>query len=260
MAHGADVVVTISEAMHAFAAQVLATAGRRLVLVRNGVADLPAGDPKEPARLRRLFGIPFGAPLVVMAGQSVPWKGHAVLLAALTRMTAQRPNLRAWLLAAEYDSSAVAHTRWLRRRAVELGCGDAVQITQGVEDIAPVLRAADVVVVPSLREPFGRIAVEAMLAERPVVASAVDGLTEIVAPGKTGLLVPAGRPDCLRMALEQMLADPPLWRSRGMEGRRRALQLFSISRAAAEVVSLYATLGRSFAHSRRLDRKGISVA
>jgi hypothetical protein len=143
---------------------------------------------------------------------------------------------------------------------VELGCGDAVQITQGVEDIAPVLRAADVVVVPSLREPFGRIAVEAMLAERPVVASAVDGLTEIVAPGKTGLLVPAGRPDCLRMALEQMLADPPLWRSRGMEGRRRALQLFSISRAAAEVVSLYATLGRSFAHSRRLDRKGISVA
>jgi len=257
MARGADVVVAISETLRASAAEVLGPAVRRLFLVRNGLADLPICDPQSPAELRRAMGIPTDAPLIVMAGQAVPRKGHAVLLAALAHMVAKRPNLRAWLLTTAYDRAAASYARWLQRRAAELGCENAVLITDGVQDIAPVLRAADVVAVPSLREPFGRIAVEAMLAERPVVASAVDGLSEIVAPDETGLLVPPGSADRLGAALNQVLEDRPLWRSRGWKGRCRALQLFPIARAAAEVVSLYATLGCGPGPAYRFDREGV---
>jgi hypothetical protein len=228
-----------------FAAERVGDSARHLVLVRNGVTDLPPGNAYDVAGLRRAMGIPRDAPLVVMAGQSVPRKGHAVLLRALASLTAGRPDLRAWLLCTEHDPEASDHTRRLRRQAVELGCDRSVQITEGVEQMAPVLRAADVIVVPSLREPFGRIAVEAMLAERPVVASAVDGLNEIVADGETGLLVPPGDAARLAEGLGRVLDEPAAWISRGLAARRRALQLFSISRVVDELAALYGTVRRS---------------
>lgn len=245
MARGTAAVVAISEAMFASASAVLGTSASRLVLVRNGVADLPPLDTNQAAALRLAMGIPPGAQLVVMAGQSVPRKGHAILLQALAQLAASQPNLRAWLLCSEFDWEASAHTRRLRQQAEELGCARSVQITDGVDQIAPVLRAADVVVVPSLREPFGRIAVEAMLAERPLVASAVDGLNEIVTEGETGLLVPPGDPARLAAGLVRVLREPTLWASRGKAARSKALRLFSVSRVADEMVSLYRTVRRS---------------
>jgi glycosyltransferase involved in cell wall biosynthesis len=243
MARGADAVIAISEAVFEHAADLLGGAAPPLVLVRNGIADLPAEDAAGAASLRRALHIPAQAPLVVMAGQSVPRKGHAVLLEAMARLASARPDLRAWLICAEHDAEAAAHTRGLRRLAMDLGCAGTVRITGGVEDIAPVLRAADVVAVPSLREPFGRIAAEAMLAERPVVASAVDGLREIIDPGQSGLLVPPGDAGCLAAGLRRLLEEPALRLSAG-EGRRRALELFSVARVAEQVVSLYRSLRR----------------
>jgi glycosyltransferase involved in cell wall biosynthesis len=190
------------------------------------------------------MGVPDDAPLVVMAGQSVPRKGHAILLEALASMTAARPDLHAWLICSEHDGDAAAHTRQLRERAAALGCGRSIRITEGVGRIASALRAADVVAVPSLREPFGRIAVEAMLAERPVVASAVDGLKEIVEDEETGLLVPPGHPILLAAALDRVLREREVWRMRGRAARRRALQLFSVERVAGEVAALYGSLAR----------------
>jgi hypothetical protein len=114
-----------------------------------------------------------------------------------------------------------------------------------MEEIAPALRASDIVAVPSLREPFGRIAVEAMLAERPVIASAVDGLNEIVIDGTTGLLVSPGNPALLAEGLARILSDPAGWAAKAKVARQRALQLFSISRAAEEVVAVYGKVARA---------------
>jgi glycosyltransferase involved in cell wall biosynthesis len=244
MARHTDAVVAVSKSILTFAADMLGPSARRLVLVRNGIADLPPDHAGQVAAVRRDLGVTPDAPLVVMAGQSVPRKGHAVLLQALARLATARPDLLSWLLCIEHDLEASSHTQRLRRQAAELGCGRGVRITEGVAQISPVLRAANVVVVPSLREPFGRIAVEAMLAERPVIASAVDGLNEIVAAGATGILVPPGNPARLAAALASVLDAPTSWEARGRAARRRALRLFSVSRMADEMVSLYRTVRR----------------
>jgi glycosyltransferase involved in cell wall biosynthesis len=245
MAARADAIVAISEATLTFAEKLLGRASRQLTLVRNGVADLPARNAGDVAAVRRALDIPSTGRLVVMAGQSIPRKGHAVLLEALAILTKSHPDLHAWLLCPEHDQKAATYTQQLRRLAVDLGCGPRVRITEGVEQIAPVLYAADVIAVPSLREPFGRIAVEAMLAKRPVIASSVDGLKEIVREHETGLLVPPGDPACLAAGLARILDEPAVWASRADAARREAVHHYSISRVAAELAPVYSAICRN---------------
>ena len=86
---------------------------------------------------------------------------------------------------------------------------------------------AAVVAVPSHREGFGVVCVEAMAHGRPVVASAVGGLLDLVADGETGLLVPPRDVPALRSALERLLADGELRRRLGEAGRERVRERFS---------------------------------
>ena len=95
------------------------------------------------------------------------------------------------------------------------------------QDVWPYYLAGSVTAVPSVTEPFGLVSIEAMACGRPVLASAVGGLTEIVDEGTTGRLVPAGDPAALAAALEQMLADRQGLAAMGSEGRRRYLAEYS---------------------------------
>ena len=98
---------------------------------------------------------------------------------------------------------------------------------------------ASVVVVPSRREGYGMVAREAMAYGRPVVATAVGGLLDAVEDGVTGRLVPAGRVESLRIALEQLLGDPDLRRRLGASAREHAERRFSVTAAADATVRLY---------------------
>jgi glycosyltransferase involved in cell wall biosynthesis len=103
-------------------------------------------------------------------------------------------------------------------------------------EIGPVLAAADVVVVPSTKpEPFGRVAIEAMGLQRPVIAAAHGGLTEIVADGETGILVRPCDAEALAAAMSALLHDPALRARMGGAGRNRQQRYFSSSRYAAEL-------------------------
>ncbi len=98
------------------------------------------------------------------------------------------------------------------------------------------IEEVDIVAVPSLREPFGRVAVEGMLAGRPVIASDIDGLRSIVVDGGTGQLVAPGDPQDLARAISSLAGRPELRAQLGRAGRRRALDRFSITRTAEEVL------------------------
>jgi glycosyltransferase involved in cell wall biosynthesis len=95
---------------------------------------------------------------------------------------------------------------------------------------------------PSVYEPFGIINLEAMACERPVVASAVGGIPEVVIPGKTGLLVPPADPRALADALNRVLGDRDMARAMGLAGRRRAVDHFSWSSIAARTRRMYEEL------------------
>lgn len=105
--------------------------------------------------------------------------------------------------------------------------------------LGPYYERASVVVCPSRREGYGVVAREAMAHGRPVVASAVGGLTEAVEDGVTGILVPPKDPTALRAAIERLLADPGLRRRRGEAGRDMAREEFSWDVATSTTIGAY---------------------
>jgi glycosyltransferase involved in cell wall biosynthesis len=108
------------------------------------------------------------------------------------------------------------------------------------DELAPLYARAAVVACPSHREGFGVACLEAMAHGRPVVASAVGGLLDLVVDGETGIHVPPGDVPALRAALERLLGDRELRRRMGEAGRRRAAERFSWGAVTRETVDLYA--------------------
>jgi glycosyltransferase involved in cell wall biosynthesis len=107
-------------------------------------------------------------------------------------------------------------------------------------DLERLYRRAAVVCCPSRREGFGVACAEAMAHGKPVVASAVGGLLDLVVDGETGLLVPPGEVDALRAALERLLADRDLRRRLGAAARERAREHFSWESATDATLAAYA--------------------
>jgi glycosyltransferase involved in cell wall biosynthesis len=108
------------------------------------------------------------------------------------------------------------------------------------DELQQLYARAAVVACPSRREGFGVACLEAMAHGRPVVATSVGGLRDLVVEGETGLVVPPGDPSALRAALERLLADPDLRRSLGAAGRRRARESFSWPAVTDATLDAYA--------------------
>jgi glycosyltransferase involved in cell wall biosynthesis len=128
----------------------------------------------------------------------------------------------------------------LKSYARELGVADAVRFLGFVSPVKRAIEGAAIVVVPSLGEGFGMVALEAMERARPVIASAVGGLPEIVADGETGLVVPSADADALAEAIVALAGDLPRAAAMGAAGRERALSLFTPERCVERVEELYA--------------------
>lgn len=103
-------------------------------------------------------------------------------------------------------------------------------------------KAATIVVSPSRFETAGYTILEGMIHGKPVVASNVGGLTDLVEDGKTGFLVPPGDPKSLGEALVKLLRETELWQEMGEQGRARALDVFGLERVTRKKVELYRTL------------------
>jgi starch synthase len=108
-----------------------------------------------------------------------------------------------------------------------------------LETVTQLYSHAAVFACPSVYEPFGLINLEAMACETPVVASAVGGILEVVEDGKTGILVPPGRPDDLATALRRVLENPELGRRMGLAGRKRIEDHFSWASVAERTEQVY---------------------
>jgi glycosyltransferase involved in cell wall biosynthesis len=127
----------------------------------------------------------------------------------------------------------------LERLAAELGVGDRLVITGWRDDARSYLETLDLFVLPSHFEGFPLSAVEAMLAGRPVVATDVGGVAELVVHGATGLLVPRGDPEALSRSIRTLLDDPERRQRMGAEGRALARERYSPGAMAHRFEVLY---------------------
>ena len=138
-----------------------------------------------------------------------------------------------------------------RRQVRELGIEDIVIFTGFRRDIADLMAAADLLVLPSLAEAFGLALTEAMYLGTPVVASRVGGIPEIVRDGVDGLLVPPGSPEALTAALVRLIRDPALRHSLAKDARQWVSDRFQFQTMVRRYEEVYDELFESkrFVHS-----------
>ena len=184
--------------------------------VHNGIDPGPF-EAAPPAEL----GLPEGAVAVGYVGRLHPEKGVGELCRAWAGLAGARPELH---LVVVGEGSYEAEMRRI------LGDAPRVRWLGYREEVAPVLAALDLFVLPSWQESFGLAAVEAMAAGLPVVASRTGGLEEVVVDGGTGVLVPPRDPEALAAAVVELAADPERRRRLGRAGRERVRERFTVER------------------------------
>lgn len=168
----------------------------------------PADEPQASLRVRRSLeiGSPETAYVIATVGMLRPEKGQANLLRVVQRLRAQGVPATGLVVGMPTPSTA-SYAYELYRLAVELGIADHVVFAGHRTDVPDMIQAADVVLVPSATEAWSRIVPESFAMGRPVVASDVGGLPEIVKPGQTGWLAApgdvAGYVDCIMQLRRQ---------------------------------------------------------
>ena len=123
--------------------------------------------------------------------------------------------------------------------ALDLGVADRVRFTGVVERVEPLLKEANLLLLPSETESFGLVALEAMASGVPVIASDVGGLPEVVKHGCTGYLAPVGDVDAMAADAIRLLSDASLYASFSAEARRRAVEHFGYLDVIGQYEALY---------------------
>ena len=201
-------------------------------------------DPRTPDEQRAALGLPPGVPVVAIAARLVPVKDVQTFLDAAARIARAHPTA---LFAVAGDGELRPVLEEQARRLL----GDRVRFLGWVDDLPALYGAADVVVLTSRNEGTPAALIEAAAASRPVVATRVGGVADVVEHDVTGVLCDRGDAAAIAEAVLALLAEPLRARALGGAGRQRVAERFSARRLADDLASLYGEL---------LDRKRAGAA
>jgi alpha-maltose-1-phosphate synthase len=203
----------------------------RVVVIHNGV-DLKTWKPSQAATARQTYGIE--GDYILFVGRTTRQKGMVHLLDAMKRV---EPGVRLVCCTSAPDTPEIEGE--IAAKVKETPQCVWINKLLREEHYIELYSNCSVFACPSVYEPFGIINLEAMACERPVVASAVGGIPEVVVPERTGLLVPPASPQALADALNHVLRDRAMARRMGRAGRRRVEEHFSWSSIAAKTQHMY---------------------
>jgi glycosyltransferase involved in cell wall biosynthesis len=228
-----------------------AAPGARVEVVYNPV-DLARFDPAriDPAdaraRLQReLGGLPERRLLLGVVAQISPWKGQDSAIEALRLLVGDGIDAQLLLIgsakfvsrATRYDNEG--YLAEMRARIARSGLEDRVSWLGEREDVPELMRALDVLLLPSREEPFGRTLIEAMALGVPVLATNVGGPREIIEDGREGYLLSPSEPAAWARAVRAIADSEQLRGEMGLAGRRRVEQAFTVEHHLAAMLSVY---------------------
>lgn len=242
-----DHLLAVSESVAAPFRKAFPEANAKITLVPEGIDPAPYTTGAGADAFRCEVGAKAGQLLVGTIGRLTPWKGQDDFLRAAAQVATAHPEA-VFLVVGDCISSPAeatadrAYRDRLHALAAELGLGGKVAFTGFREDVAAVMNALDVFVLPSHEEPFGIVVLEAMAAGRPIVATRAGGVPDIVRDGEEALLVPPRDPAALAGAISQLLADPARAQALGRAAQARVTGEFPLWRHAALVRQVYGEL------------------
>ena len=204
----------------------------KLFTIPNGVDTDRYGAPVDGAAVRARLGLPAGR-LVTVVAKLMEQKGHRVLLDALPGVVERHPDLQVALAGEGPLRDEIA------RQAAALGLAARVHFVGNRSDVADLLAASDLFLLPSLWEGLPMALLEAMASRLPVIATAVSGSRDVVVNDESGLLVPPGDAAALSVAMAELLADPARAARLAEGARTRVEESFSARTQARRHVALY---------------------
>jgi len=234
--YGIDRYITVSAAIR----DLLAREGvppEKVSVVRSGIdpsrfEPLPRPDPEG---ILRELDLPPGLPIIASIGALADHKGHRFLVEAA-------PGILRIRDAAFIVAGVGPRRRSLSRLARRLGVEDRFRFTGFRSDIGRILASSSVFAFPSLEEGLGTSLLDALLLERPVVATRVGGIPEVIESGEHGSLVPPGDPEALARAILEVLQNPGAAGERALRGRGRVLEEFAVDRMVEGTLEVYRQL------------------
>lgn len=206
----------------------------RMSVIYNGIPSFDIEDV-VPFDFRKGYNLPDNAVLLGTVGMLTTRKGHAYLIEAFSRF-ARRYPVYLFIVGEGKEREN------LERLIHSLSLDKRVFLTGFREDILSCIKGIDIYVHPSFNEGFGYSIVEAMLLEKPVVASDASSIPELVFDGVTGFLFPAGDVDALAGKLESLILHPESWAPLGVTARLASLKNFSYEKMLAEYERLILNL------------------
>lgn len=226
-------VICCSDFMAAEVKELFKIPGEKIHVLPNGVDPANLGIPRKlvPGRREQKSE----GKMIFFIGRLVPEKGVQVLLEAFSRLLLEIQDLKLMVGGiGPYEGA-------LRAKAGELGLAGRVVFLGYLDEKRrnEYLKMADVAVFPSLYEPFGIVALEAMVTQVPVIVSDTGGLSEVVAHGIDGYKVPPGRPDILSYYIREVLINPGLARDLTRQAWKKVLTVYDWQNIALGTIEVY---------------------
>lgn len=185
--------------------------------------------------------------VILFVGRKCPEKGPQTLIQALPKIIRHNPNALAVLIGPDYffGSNSTAYSQFLISLAKNLNVAQHVVLKGFISErnLKLFYRAADVVVCPSVwQEPLGKVIIEALAFEKPVIASSVGGIPEIISNNVNGLLTPPNNPSALADAVIYLLYNKEISLELGAKGRETVQKKFSFEVVAKQAIQIYEEL------------------
>jgi glycosyltransferase involved in cell wall biosynthesis len=212
-------------------------------VIHNG-ADLAKIHPSHSVPIGRKEELGFSKSDIVLLsiGRLEPQKGHRVLLDAMLQVRIEFPQAR---LVCIGDGTL---RNELEQATRNMGLSESVRFLGFQSDVRDWLALSDVSILSSFYEGLPLVAIESLAAERPVVATAVDGTPEVILDGKTGFTVPVGSSKDLAAAICKTLRDPGAAEEMARAGRRFVMEEFSLPAFIQNTQNCYLDAWKDFAH------------
>ena len=209
----------------------------KYVVIHSGVMlDRLMNMSVDAGAVRGEFGIAQDSNVVGVVGRLVPIKGHKYLVSAAKRIIKEFRNTVFVFVGDGYLSSR------LERQAESVGVRKNIIFTGWRKDAVEILDLFDILVLPSLNEGMGKVLVEGMALGKPIIASNVGGIIDLVRNGENGILVPPGDSDALGEAILQLLKDKNLSEKLGKNGKAMVYPEFDASVMVKQIDDLYESL------------------
>jgi glycosyltransferase involved in cell wall biosynthesis len=226
-----DCIVCVCPSQRALAESLIDPA--RVVVIENGIGDPPPANAAEQERQRRHLGIEAESLVIGVVGRFTRQKGHAHFIEAARDVATRYPGVR-FLLVGDGELRQT-----LEQKIATAGLGDRFIVVGAREDVPELLPVFDLVVLPSLWEGLPYVLLEAMAAGKPVIASCVGGMPDVIQDGINGMLVPPRDSAVLAAAMLKLLVNKELRSKMGHSASEALRQRCRVERMIEQLTCVY---------------------